>query len=502
MSKIDLSCKSCGKTFVVDYKHRDKKYCNRTCYFKDNESSVGKKNKNEYYEDRECIVCSTVFNVRKKVKKTMCSNECRSKYNFDNKEKRIEASKLACLEKNGVEFSLQLKSVRDKAVSTLKEKYNVDHPMFSDVIKQKMTNTYNIKRIEKFNVRSNENDFKLLEIIKPELVKLSCKKCDNIIYYTQMKNNRKPICRVCKPITKNSSLNNKFEVLIDGYNIKRNDRSVISPQEIDFLVLDKNYGFEINGNYWHSEYHGGKDNRYHINKTKKAYENGVNLIHIFEDEIIDKFDIVKSRIFNKLKNNQNKIYARNCVIKVPTLIEEQNFLNKTHVQGYIRSKYKFGLYCNDKLVSIMTFGNRRITKTKSNDIELLRFSSKLDTNVIGSFSKLFKNFIKQTNYHKVITYSDIRWNGLDYQNNVYTKNGFNFVKQTPPNYWYVKISDFKKRYHRFNFRKDILVKNGYDKNKTEFEIMLEIGYDKIWDCGSIKLEFTVTPTSVSFDSIQ
>jgi hypothetical protein len=39
-------------------------------------------------------------------------------------------------------------------------------------------------------------------------------------------------------------------------------------------------------------------------------------------------------------------------------------------------------------------------------------------------------------------------------------------------------------------------------SKTEFEIMLEIGYDKIWDCGSIKLEFTVTPTSVSFDVIQ
>ena len=40
--------------------------------------------------------------------------------------------------------------------------------------------------------------------------------------------------------------------------------------------------------------------------------------------------------------------------------------------------------------------------------------------------------------------------------------------------------------HRFNFRKDKLIKEGYDKTKTEKQIMMEKGYNTIYDCGSLK----------------
>jgi hypothetical protein len=46
-----------------------------------------------------------------------------------------------------------------------------------------------------------------------------------------------------------------------------------------------------------------------------------------------------------------------------------------------------------------------------------------------------------------------------------------------------------KRYHRYNFRKDLLVKQGYDKNKTEKEIMVDRGYLIVWDCGNYKYEW-------------
>jgi hypothetical protein len=41
------------------------------------------------------------------------------------------------------------------------------------------------------------------------------------------------------------------------------------------------------------------------------------------------------------------------------------------------------------------------------------------------------------------------------------------------------------------FRKDVLVKEGYDKNMTEWEIMKLKGYDRIWDCGSLKFELSL-----------
>jgi hypothetical protein len=50
------------------------------------------------------------------------------------------------------------------------------------------------------------------------------------------------------------------------------------------------------------------------------------------------------------------------------------------------------------------------------------------------------------------------------------------------------MKNYKKREHRYNFRKDKLIKLGYDSNKTEKEIMLELGYDKIWDTVNLKYE--------------
>jgi hypothetical protein len=47
-----------------------------------------------------------------------------------------------------------------------------------------------------------------------------------------------------------------------------------------------------------------------------------------------------------------------------------------------------------------------------------------------------------------------------------------------------------KRYHRFAYRKNVLVSKGYDKTKSESQIMSERGYYRIYDCGNIRWEFT------------
>ena len=60
------------------------------------------------------------------------------------------------------------------------------------------------------------------------------------------------------------------------------------------------------------------------------------------------------------------------------------------------------------------------------------------------------------------------------------------INNTTPNYYYIVGG---KREHRFNFRKDILVKKGFDSNKTEKEIMNELGYLRVFDSGSKKWVF-------------
>lgn len=251
-------------------------------------------------------------------------------------------------------------------------------------------------------------------------------------------------------------------------------------KEVDLLCESKKLAIEFDGLYWHSDLY--KDKLYHLNKTNSLNKLGYRLIHIFEDEWIEKKNICKSMILNSLNGSSTKIYARKCIIKEITNNQAKDFLNENHIQGSCVSKYRLGLFEKDKLVSVMTFGKNRIclgSKNKESEFELLRFCSLKNTNVVGSASKLFNYFIKVNNPKKITSYCDRRW-GIG---KVYKILEFDLEKETIPNYFYVKGG---KRYGRFKYRKDILVKKGYDKNKTEHEIMKELGYNRIYDCGCFK----------------
>ena len=65
---------------------------------------------------------------------------------------------------------------------------------------------------------------------------------------------------------------------------------------------------------------------------------------------------------------------------------------------------------------------------------------------------------------------------------LYINLGFKNISNSL-SYWYVKN---QKRYHRFKFRKSELIRMGFDKNKTEAQIMDELNYYRIYDTGQTK----------------
>ena len=283
-----------------------------------------------------------------------------------------------------------------------------------------------------------------------------------------------PMCSI-KDTTENKLKDFITSLSVD---ITGNTRKIIHPLELDIYIPNHNIAIEYNGLYWHSEEH--KDKNYHINKTLECEKQSIKLIHIFEDEWIHKEEIVKSRLMNLLGLTPNKIYGRKCIIKEVFSKGSKEFLNSNHIQGNVNSKIRFGLYHNEELVSLMTFGKLRKNMGKVNldgSYELLRFCNKLDTTVIGGADKLLKHFIKTYNPKELISYADRRWS----QGNLYEKLGFKFSHDSKPNYYYIFNT---KRKYRFNFRKDILIKEGYDPLKSEHEIMLERGIYRIYDCGN------------------
>ena len=69
---------------------------------------------------------------------------------------------------------------------------------------------------------------------------------------------------------------------------------------------------------------------------------------------------------------------------------------------------------------------------------------------------------------------------------MYKHLGFNFEENTKPSYFYVAN---KKRENRFKYRKSELIKQGFNKNISEKEIMEGRNILRIYDCGTKRFKF-------------
>jgi len=258
----------------------------------------------------------------------------------------------------------------------------------------------------------------------------------------------------------------------------QSNRSVLNGKELDIYLPEYKIAIEYNGLYFH-QYRPNeskesliKGKSYHLNKTILCEKQGIQLLQFYSDEWLYKQDIIKSVISSKLNLNK-KIYARKCEKIFVDVYQKNQFLNQNHIQGEDKSKIKIGLEYEDELVCVMTFCKSRFNKKY--EWELSRFSNKIGISVVGGFSRLLRWF--KTEYEgNIVSYADRRYSN----GNVYYKNGFNNIRVNSPSYYYVD-KNYNKRYNRMMFQKKLI--GAY--NCTEYEKARELGYNKIFDCGTI-----------------
>lgn len=265
--------------------------------------------------------------------------------------------------------------------------------------------------------------------------------------------------------------------------IKRSNRSIVSPKELDIYIPSLNLAIEYCGLYWHNEDSPEpRDKSYHYEKMKKCNEKDVRLITIFEDEWKEREKQVKNYLKSVVGFAKKRVYARKCEVRIVGNSVAKVFLEENHIQGKTTMKIAFGLYFENELLGLVTGNCHHRQKRDNAPFVLNRLVFKDEVQVVGGASKLLKRLIKYAKhegYKELISWSDNRWS----EGNVYKKTGFNLVAELKPDYSYY-VGNGKRESKQSNKKANLLKKGAKGTlENTEKELAKSLNLCRIWDCG-------------------
>lgn len=261
----------------------------------------------------------------------------------------------------------------------------------------------------------------------------------------------------------------------------QSDKTVLLGKELDILVPSINLAIEFDGLYWHNELNVGMN--YHLEKTIECEKRGLRLFHVFEDEWLNKRELIVSMLRYIAGKDIKKVMARKCEVIVIDNNTARDFYDHNHLQGHVVSNVHLALVINGEILCVESFS----CKKDKNDVlvwYLTRFANKIGISVTGGASKLLRHFEKHYNPSILVSYVDRRWS----TGNLYNVLGFKLKHVTPPSYYLVVNGE---RRHRFAFRKEVLMeKYGCPAWQSEHEFCLEQRWYRIYNCGVMVMEKT------------
>lgn len=409
---------------------------------------------NGIQETPVCLCCGkpvTVIEKQKPIK--FCSRSCAAKAASEKRTKNTDYIKAT-----------------ERRMKTMVAKYGVAHNLQREEVKDKLRKP---KVNESVHTLLQDRDWLFEQHVTLKRTSVEIAKELDVYYGTVISYINK------HGIEYQYNTNSKEETVVEdilrsiGVTYKRNVRNVISPLELDFFIPEHNVAIEVNGMYWHSEL-AGKGKNYHVNKTNQCESKGITLLQFWDTEITNMFPIVESVIRSKL-GATSRIFARKCICKEVDAQTARKFFETTHLQGFVSAERYIGLYSNDILVACMSLSKPRFSKIA--EVELVRFSSTLNTTVVGGMSKL----LKYAGVNSVVSYANRRWSSAKSYNRI----GFVTTNISEPGYHYFNNSYTLFSRHKFQKHKLESILEEFDSGLSEWENMKNNGYNRVWDCGNV-----------------
>ena len=378
--------------------------------------------------------------------------------NFTNRQKASET----CLDKYGSETFLGSKTGQDTIKSYNQEKYGVDYAFQSKEWQTK--ELMHRKELYPNNYNNRHLAYK------------TCLDKYGVEYYC--------ITDDCRNSGNGyrSKPNEYFAKLLEDKGIKYEREFKLLKYSYDFRI--GNTLIEINPTITHTaslsiyDADYSKYKSYHKEKSQLAEENGFRCIHVWDWTNLDiLLDIINP--------NKKKLYARKCSCRVIDKKIANSFIDENHLQGSCKGNiYNFGLYFNEQLVEIISFGKSRYDKTC--DLELLRSCTLLGYIVIGGLEKLWKFALKNIQADKIVSYCD----KSVFSGKSYLKLGFVYASCSVNKHWY----NIKTKQHILDSYLnaqgvDRIFKTNYGKGTSNHDLMLQNGFLEVYDAGQAKYIF-------------
>lgn len=387
-------CKSCNKQLKYSEKH--KIYCSKKCtpnpyslpeiqekikqthiknlgvsYPAQSKSIIEKRNKTNLLKYNSTSPAGNSKILEKMQQTCLLKYNCKNPMQNENiKQKARSTNK----EKYGEEIYTNTLNFKAKKEQTCLEKYNTSYPnpniekrnktnllkygqknifktnYFKEKSKQTCLINYNVENFSQSKInleKSYNNMFRWKQSVIPnfsiqefngyhnnQILEWKCLLC-NTIFSSTYNGHTKPRCLSCFPI--DSGFSQKEKQLTDFCkqyfpNLLENDRSLIKPYELDIVIPQINLAIEFNGLYWHSILQ--KPSGYHLMKTQKCQQQRYRLIHVWEDELQDALELLKSIFSNNEIIDTSKpldrcrysiLQFQNYQIISPTLITKNNY---------------------------------------------------------------------------------------------------------------------------------------------------------------------------------
>jgi len=224
-------------------------------------------------------------------------------------------------------------------------------------------------------------------------------------------------------------------------------------------------------------------------KLQESYQQeGKLLVHLWEDIWRLNCKGVLSRAKSFLGLNKT-LHARKAMLVELDSLQAAKFFNDTHLQGFVRAKYYYGLRVDNELIAMAGFSELRPMKSKGvgyTSAELIRFASKDGYTITGGLSKLIKHFVKIKKPDDLMSYADRDWS----LGNGYYQLGFELTSITDPAYLYVELASLQ-RYFAHRLPKRILTDFNAQKEVNLKEYLAKNGFKEVFNTGNLKYHLYV-----------